>query len=452
MRNAFLLSIILAATAAAESPKNVIFLIADDLGMEVGCYGDKAAKTPNIDALAKAGTRFTKAFASVSSCSPSRATMLTGQPSHMNGMYGLAHAKHNFHSFAKGVSLPGILNTAGYETAVIAKHHVQPESVYPFKKVMPVGGRNGVAIAAAVKKCIQDAKGKPFFLHVGYSDPHRAAKGFGNDAKYPAAIPRVKFDPKTLPIPYHLPDADDVRGDLAEYYMSVARLDFNVGLVRKVLDETKTADTTLICFFSDNGIPFAGAKSNLYDAGVHLPMIVVKPGQKPGVVNDMMVSFTDLAPTVLDWCGLSKPDAMPGKSFLPFVEAAPQEGWDEVYGSHQFHEVTMYYPMRMVRTAKYKLIQNLANDLSYPHASDLWGSPTWQGVLARKESMMGERSVSQYLHRPKEELYDLTSDPHELTNLAGDPAHAEALGKLSKKLHAWRVRTNDPWLIKDKHE
>src|ERR671938_24415 len=118
--------------AFAVERKNVLLIVADDLGMEVGCYGDKVAKTPNIDALAAAGTRFTHGFASVSSCSPSRASLLTGMPTHQSGQYGLAHAEHNFYSLRRVKGLPAILGPAGYKTGVIAKLHVQPKEVYPF--------------------------------------------------------------------------------------------------------------------------------------------------------------------------------------------------------------------------------------------------------------------------------------------------------------------------------
>ncbi len=117
-----------------------------------------------------------------------------------------------------------------------------------------------------------------------------------------------------------------------------------------------------------------------------------------------------------------------------------------------FHRVAMYYPMRMVRTREYKLIVNLAHPLEYPSASDLWGSDMWQGVLKRGDKMMGSREVKAFLHRPKEELYDMTADPNELKNLAADPAFAKTLEDLRGKLATWREKTNDPWLIKDKHE
>ena len=440
------------ALPAVAGPKNVVLLIADDLGMQVGCYGDAVAKTPNIDALAKAGTRFTHGFASVSSCSPSRASLLTGMPTHQSGQYGLAHADHNFHSFTKTKGLPALLAPAGYRSGVIAKLHVLPKESYPFDVEMPGNGRNPVQIAEQAKKFFADCGDKPFFLLVGFTDPHRAAKGFANDGKYPPSVPVVKFDPKTVPVPYHLPDTPDVRADLADYYESVARLDSGIGLVMKVLAEAKKLDDTLVIFLSDNGIPFPGAKTTLYDAGVHLPLVIRKPGQKAGVTCNAMASWTDLTPTILDWAGVKQPANVFGRSLLPVLEQEKPEGFEVVYGSHQFHEVTMYYPMRMVRTRTHKYILNLASGLEYPHASDLWGSDSWQGILKRGDKMMGQRSVDAFLKRPKEELYDLTADPNELKNLAADPASAKVLEEMRTKLAAWRKATADPWLIKDKHE
>lgn len=441
------------ATSSFAAPKNVVMLVADDLGMQVGCYGDKAAKTPHIDKLAAAGTRFTHAFASVASCSPSRATLLTGMPTHMCGQYGLAHATHNQHSFRNVKGLPALLAPAGYRTGVVSKLHVQPKEVFPFDEEITANGKNVALVAEKAREFIDRTGDKPFFLLVGFTDPHRAGgKGFGNDAKLPGTIPIVKFDPKNVTVPNHLPDSPDVRAELAEYYQSIARLDHGVGLVLKVLEDTKRLDDTLVIFLSDNGIPFPGAKTTLYDAGVHLPLVIRKPGHKSGSTCNAMASWTDIAPTILDWAGVKPPANLPGRSLLPVLEEEKPEGWEAVFGSHQFHEVTMYYPMRMVRTRTHKYILNLAHGLEYPHASDLWGSDSWQGILKRGDAMMGQRPVKNFLNRPKEELYDLTADSAEVKNLAGDSASAKVLEELREKLAKWRKQTNDPWLIKDKHE
>jgi N-sulfoglucosamine sulfohydrolase len=443
-RLAILASIAFACPAAA-APKNVVLMIADDLGMEVGCYGDTAAKTPHIDRLAASGTRYTHGFASVASCSPSRATILTGMPTHMCGQYGLAHAEHNVFSFKKVKGLPALLAPAGYRSAVISKLHVQPKEVYPFDEEIAANGKNVTQIAEKAKDFLDRTGDKPFFLLVGFTDPHRAAKGFGNDAKLSASIPVVKFDPKALPVPNHLPDTPEVRAELSDYYQSVARLDHGVGLVMKALEDAKRLDDTLVIFLSDNGIPFPGAKTTLYDAGVHLPLIIRTPGQKPRV-NEVLASWTDLAPTILDWAGVKAPANLPGRSLLS------EASTDAVFGSHQYHEATMYYPMRMVRTRTHKYILNLAHGLEYPHASDLWGSDSWQGILRRGDTMMGSRSVKSFRNRPREELYDVAADPAEVKNLAGDPLSERVLNELRAKLAAWRKATNDPWLIKDMHE
>jgi N-sulfoglucosamine sulfohydrolase len=370
----------------------------------------------------------------------------------MCGQYGLAHADHNAATFRKVKGLPALLAPAGYRSGVIAKLHVQPKEVYPFDEEINVNGRNVALVAEKTKTFITGCGDKPFFLLVGFIDPHRAAKGFGNDAKYPAGTPSVRFDPKTLPVPYHLPDTPDVRADLADYYQSIARLDHGVGLVLKAIEELGKKDDTLIIFLSDNGMPFPGAKTTLYDAGVHLPLVIHKPGQKPGQTTAAMASWTDITPTILDWVGLKPPTNLPGRSLLPVLESEQPAGWDVVYGSHQYHEVTMYYPNRMTRTRTHKYLLNLAHQLPFPHASDLWGSDSWQGILNRGDKMIGKRSVESYINRPREELYDLRTDPDELHNLASDPRHAAVLADLRKRCHDWQERTNDPWLIKDKHE
>jgi N-sulfoglucosamine sulfohydrolase len=442
-----------AVPPAAAAPKNVVLLIADDLGLQVGCSGDPAAKTPHIDKLAAGGTRFTNGFASVASCSPSRATILTGMPTHMCGQYGLAHGDHNAASFKKVKGLPALLAPAGWRSGVIAKLHVQPKEVYPFDEEIAANGRNVVQIAEKAKDFIQRSGEKPFFLLVGFTDPHRAgAVGFGNEIKLPATVPSAKFDPKTIPVPNHLPDSPEVRAELADYYQSVARMDHGVGLVLKVLEDAKKLDDTLVIFISDNGIPFPGAKTTLYDSGVHLPLIIRRPGQRSGIVNEAMASWTDLAPTILDWAGVKPPAGLPGRSLLPVLEEPKPAGFDVVFGSHQYHEAAMYYPMRMVRTRTHKYILNLAHGLEYPHASDLWGSDSWQGILKRGDAMMGKRPVKDFLKRPKDELYDLAADPAEVKNLAASPEHAKTLEELRSKLAAWRKATNDPWLIKDLHE
>jgi N-sulfoglucosamine sulfohydrolase len=442
------------SVSAADKPRrNVVLLIADDLGLEVGCYGDRGARTPNLDALAKRGVRFSHAFAAVSSCSPSRSVIYTGLHTHTSGQYGLAHEEHNFHTRGGVRSLPSYLRVARYRTGIIGKTHIVPRSVYDFDEEIQATGRNGAEMAKQARAFIDASGDKEFCLVMGYTDPHRAGKRFTNEKKHPG-IKEVTFDPKDVTVPPFLPDQPDVRADLAEYYQAVNRLDQGVGHLLDVLKTTGRDKDTLVIFLSDNGIPFPGAKTTLYDSGIHLPLIVYHPGQKKaGLVNRAMASWVDILPTILDWAGLKPPARLPGRSLLPILEEDNPQGWDEVYASHTFHEVTMYYPQRMCRTRKYKYIRNLAHQLTYPLASDLYDSLTWQSILKRGgKGMMGKRSVAQFLHRPAEELYDVEKDPAETHNLAGDAAHARTLAALRKKVREWQEKTKDPWLVKYTHE
>jgi len=451
MRNflaAFFLCVVAAGAFAEPARHNVVLMVADDLGLDLGCYGNTAIKTPNIDALAKSGARFTHAFACVASCSPSRSTLYTGQHTHSNGQYGLAHATHHFHTKANVLSLPKLLKPAGYRTGIIAKNHVIPKEVYPWDAEIAGNGRNVLQMAQQARKFIEESGDRPFLLVLGFTDPHRAAKGFGQPIK---GVPDVTYDPKEVIVPYHLPDHPDVRADLADYYRSISRLDYGVGEMMKVLQDTKHGDDTVVIFLSDNGRPFPGGKTTLYDAGVHLPLIIQAPAKKPAACT-AMASWIDIAPTVLACAGVKQPPGMIGRSLLPLLGTEKADGWDEVFGSHQFHEITMYYPVRMLRTRTHKYLLNLAPQLEYPFASDIFGSASWQCVLKNKLPNLGLRTVEQFLHRPKEELYDLTKDPNELRNVASDPAYRELLEDMRKRVRAWQEKTNDPWLVKYEHE
>jgi N-sulfoglucosamine sulfohydrolase len=450
-----LLSLTTFSRAADAPSRNVVLLIADDLGLDLGCYGNSKIKTPNLDALARRGTRFSHAFASVSSCSPSRAVIFTGMHTHTNGQYGLAHATHNQHSFESVKSLPRLLNDAGYRTGIIGKVHVLPKEVYPFSTTITQGLAGNRDVAAMAKKAGQffaDSKDKSFCLVMGFSDPHRAAVGFANDKSY-TGVPETKYDPKDVIVPYHLPDRPEVRAELADYYQSASRMDHGVGLVLDELKKAGHADDTLVLFVSDNGIPFPGAKTTLYDAGVRLPLIIASPAQKKrGVTCAAMASWVDLTPTICAWAGVKPAPNVAGRSLLGVLDEENPKGWDQVFASHQFHEITMYYPIRMLRTRKHKYLLNLGHKLEYPSAADIYHSKTWQGILERRDKTLGQRGMEAFLYRPREELYDLEADPNELHNVAGEAKYADVLAELRGKVADWQKQTKDPWVVKQKYE
>lgn len=433
--------------AAAGRQRNVLLLISDDQGLDLGCYGTPVA-TPRIDRLAREGTRFSHAFAAVSSCSPSRAVIHTGLYGHQNGMYGLQHDVHH-QSLLDGIeTLPSLLRRAGYATALVGKKHIGPDKAFPFEAEL-VPERSGIRdvreMAVAAASFIRSTSDRSFFLTVAYSDPHRAATDYGNDRAWPGVKP-VRYDPAKVHIPQHLPDIPAVRQDLAEYYESLSRLDSGVGMLLDLLADSGRADDTLVVFLSDNGRPFPGAKTNLYRPGLHLPLILRAPGSAASV-NDAMVSWTDIAPTVLDWAGVPLPSySLSGQSLLPILGKAGDPARDAVFASHEFHEINQYYPMRAIHTRTHSYILNLAHPLDYPIAGDVAGSPSWKAIAADPAIPLGKRSQAAYLRRPAEELYDLTHDPDELVNLAADPAYADVRDTLRARLLEMRKTTRDPWL------
>lgn len=436
------------AQGGGAKRRNVLLLISDDQGLDLGCYG-VAVRTPQIDALARQGTRFTQGFAAVSSCSPSRAVINTGLYTHQNGMYGLQHDVHH-QSLLPGIeTLPSLLRRAGYATALVGKKHVGPDSAFPYE-VELVPERSGIRdvreLAVAASSFIRSTDDRPFFVTVAYSDPHRAAVDYGNDRAWPGVKPAI-YDPRRVAVPSHLPDLPAVRQDLAEYYESLSRLNAGVGMILDDLAATGRADDTLVIFLSDNGRPFPGAKTNLYDPGLHLPLIVRAPGAG-AAINDAMVGWTDIAPTVLDWTGVAPPGAykLSGTSLLPILGKAGDPTRTAVFASHDFHEINQYYPMRAIRTRTHSYILNLAWQLSYPIAGDVAGSPSWKAIAADPAIRLGRRAQAAYLQRPGEELYDLARDPDELANVAADPAYAGIKAELAERLRAVRAGTHDPWL------
>src|SRR5688572_24993848 len=447
---AILMGVLCSPVVAA--PKNLVLFVADDLGREVlGCYGNPVIKTPNFDALAKDGARFTSAFCTTASCTASRSVILSGVHNHRTGLYGHEHDHHHFRAFENLRTLPVMLADAGYRTARTGKFHVAPEEVFKFQQVLPPS-------PVRFHKFIEEDPSKPFFFYFCTNEPHRP---FAHD-------PEDGIDPKDVVVPDWLPDTPECRQELALYYASTRRVDKALGRLIDVLKKTKTYHETLILFISDNGAPFPGSKTNLYEPGMRLPCILKLPKPaKPGHVNDAMISWVDITPTLLDFAGVKPlssreefarrkgydpPPDLQGRSFLSIVETDRPAGWDEIYASHTFHEITMYYPMRVVRTRTHKLIWNIAHPLPFPFASDLHDSKTWQGALQRNLMHLGRRPVKDYLRRPKFELYDLKADPDEVRNLADDAEQGPLLTELIPKLKEFQAQTEDPWLLKWDYE
>lgn len=453
--------------------RNILLMIADDLGRETtSCYGSTAVQTPNLDSLAASGTRFDLAFASTASCSGSRTTIYTGLHTHNNGCYGLSHGRHGFQTHRNIETAPQIFNDLGYRTGILGKVHVGPDSGYPWQVREESETRNVAFIADRAEAFMQDASqnGEPFFLTIGFVDPHRdigCRGGFGNvEGNYDARLQDCHYAPSEVEIPSWTTDLPEVRQELAEYYRSIRRMDQGVGMILQHLKDLGLEDNTMVVFMSDNGPPFINSKTTLYDAGIRLPLLVRVPGYTPGIANSHMVSWVDILPTFLDWAGHEgrQPAAgfwgpRQGRSFLPIVahSGAPEVAseWSRVFGSHTFHEVTNYWPTRYMRDRRYKYHRNVCWRLEFPFAMDLYASLSFEAIRnsgdaeSGKPAMVGQRTLKDYIFRPPEELYDLEADPSEVCNLAADPAHQDKLLEMRKALEQWQDNTQDLWLWKD---
>ncbi|XZE51322.1 sulfatase family protein [Planctomycetaceae bacterium SH139] len=486
---------------AAE--KNIIFFITDDESPTLGCYGDPVAHSPALDVLAADGVLFRNAFATTASCSASRSVVMSGLHNHKNGQYGHTHHFHKFASYHNVVSLalPRVLANVGYRTAQIGKYHVAPEPVYHFETYLSGPARNPVKMAENCREFLGDRTDeRPFFLYFGTADPHRGGgldktselrlqpDLFGNRPNreaYPG-VDEVFFDPAEVPIPKFLPDTPETRSELAQYYQSCARVDAGLARLIDILKENDLYDKTMIVFTADHGMAFSGGKTTVYEPGLRVPLVVRNPYVATrGVETAALVSHIDITPTLLDFAGgldaatngpssWVNPDqfwrergealkenrsggnqfrSYHGRSWLATLAKPQQEHWDTIFASHTFHEIQMYYPMRVVRDKQYKLIWNIAHGLPYPFASDLWAASSWQAqYLQGPDTPYGQKTVDQYVHRPAFELYDIVNDPDETTNLADDPKFASVLSDYKNRLRQHQEEMEDPWIMKWSYE
>jgi len=449
----------------SNSRPNIVLIVSDDHGREaLGCYGNPVVQTPALDALAGEGVRFSTSFCTTASCAASRSVILTGLYNHTNGTYGHTHGCHHFACFDDVVTLPAILQESPYRTGRVGKQHYAPDSLFPFDWGHPAGkfGRDDVRMSESCREFIRAPA--PFFLYWCSMNPHRGGAleshplqpdGFGNPpGSFPGDEEQTYTDDEVV-VPPFLSDTPETRAELAQYYQSISRLDRGIGRLVEILKEEGKYENTVIIYISDNGAAFPASKTTLYEPGMCLPCIVRSPlHQNRGTSCDGLVTWADITPTVLDFAGLyAQPEDFHGRSFRGIIdEESPEEWREEVYAAHTFHEITNYYPMRVVRTKEHKFIWNIAWKLDYSFASDLWRSASWQGALRDGLKELGARTVDAYVHRPRFELYDLEADPNEAANLADSPAHAGLVDSFCQKLKRFQEETRDPWLHKWTYE
>jgi N-sulfoglucosamine sulfohydrolase len=421
---------------------NIVMFISDDHGIDfVGCYGNPDVRTPNIDALAKEGTMFTRMFAASPTCAPSRSALYTGlYPAH-NGCMGN-------HTTCRSdiTALPTYLSRLGYRVVLAHKAHTIPKEVFSFEHIpaqLPKNPANrrtyrmeGLDTKAIDNLLAEHAKTRsdtPLCLIVADSSPHVVWEQ------------NKDFDPAKLKLPPWFVDTDLTRKALANYYQDIATLDKRVGEVRAALKRHRFEANTLFIYTTDQGSEWPHSKWTCYDAGLHVPFIAVWPGvTKPGTRCDALISFVDVTPTFIDIAGGEQPKNLDGKSFLPVLAGKENTFRDYIYASHTRDGNMNIFPQRCVRDTRYKYILNLdpestwtthwtkVPDIPESH-KEVWD--TW--TEKAQTDPHAARIVALNEHHPQEELYDTQSDPHELTNLATIPEMAPTLRRMRQQLAEW---------------
>ena len=431
---AFITFVSLSIQAADKSQKsfesfpNFILFITDDISWDdLGCYGSKVAQTPHLDQMAKEGMRFNNAYLSISSCSPSRCSLISGRYPHNTGAAEL----HTTLPADQPV-FPEALQKAGYYTVLSGKHHMGKAVDRGFNKVS--GGKGPGKEEDWVPILKERPKDKPFFFWFASSDAHRGWK-INKDAPI--------YKPEDMEVPPYLYDGPVTREDLANYMHEVSRTDFYMGQLRKELKKQGIEKDTYIIYMADNGRPFPRCKTRLYDSGIRTPFLIARPGTIKPAVTDSLISSIDISATILELAGAKKDKRVQGVSFASILEDPKAKTRDYVFAEHNWHVYQAHE--RMVRFGNFLYIRNnfpnqpnlcYESDDHYPAGAELW-----KAHAAGKTNPNQHQIFANY--GPPEELFQVNEDPHQLSNLADDPKHAKALKQARVLLTEWTQQTGD---------
>lgn len=445
--SALALSLSACAAPEAEGPPNILLIVSEDNGPELGAYGNPYARTPHLDALANEGVLFDRAYVAQAGCSPSRAAFLTGLYPHQNGQIGLATWRYGMFD-ASTPNMASLLKDAGYRTGMIGKLHVNPEEAFPFDFRAIEGSnfkRERLEEYATEARRFIAAGDEPFFLSVNYPDAHRPF------LRQVDGLPEEPLDAHEVrTLDYMGVDTPDLRKQTADYYNSMERLDASIGRLLTELDESGKVDETLVIYLGDHGADLLRGKRTSYEGGVRVPLIIRWPGRaEAGAVRRELVSLVDLLPTVLEAAAVAVPGDLAGRSLVKLLAEEPDDWRRYLFTEFHVHSNHNYFPQRTVRDDRFKLIQNLMPDELNPGADftidRFFGGDSLRSALAKEPARI--RAAYERMRQPPEfELYDLEADPYEFDNLAGDEAYTAELERLGDALEAWRRQTGDPLL------
>jgi len=416
-----------AATFIKRSKRpNIVMVLSDDHSYhDAGCYGNNAVRTPCIDQLAGEGMKFDNAFTVTAMCTPSRSACYTGLYPHRNG----AHPNHS--QIREGIkTLPAYFKDLGYRVVLAGKTHIRPRESFPFEYIK----------LEEVDTFLKGVGDEPFCLIIATNDPH---------GPFPKPPPGEEYNPNNVIIPPYIEDTQRTRENIAAYYYAVTSLDNQVGMHRESLRKYGFEENTFFLYAGDHGHGFPFAKWTLYDAGIKVPMVAYWQGHiEPGSITGAMVSFVDILPTFIECAGGSPVKTLDGKSFLPVLEGRRAEHHDVIFATHTTHNINFgshFYPIRAIRTKKYKYINNLNYEGTFN--CTVTRGEIYNLTDAQRKAREGDPAVERaykYQHRPEEELYDMENDPFELKNIIEEKS--ELAEELRGQLVEWMTQQNDPLL------
>jgi N-sulfoglucosamine sulfohydrolase len=428
--------------ASSHARPNIVVLHCHDLGRFLGCYGHATVTSPNLDGLATSGIRLADAFGTAPQCSPARASLFTGRWPHANGVLGLTHANFGWDLHPGEQHLAGRLRAAGYQTVLEGTHHEsrrlpdwQVAQRLGFDQVDSSGFAADVAQRALRDLDAAGDDARPFYLQVGFEEPHRLAGS--RDAPGVTGFLGDHLEPdwtNGVWIPPYLHDSASAREEIAELQGAIRHMDEAAGTVLNGLRERGLEEETLVVFTTDHGLALPRAKCTLYEPGLQVAMLARYPARGWGggrSIGDGMVSHLDLVPTVLELLELPQDPSLHGHSLVPMFDGLPYDRRRLVFGEMTHHDY--YDPRRSVRTPRFKLIANFSSAPAFMDCSQSW-SPRCNPVANPLDS------------HPPLELFDLADDPDELTNLADRPEYAATMAELAVALLDWMRTTGDPLL------
>lgn len=436
MREIFALCVglmLVAATRAAERP-NILWLTCEDMGPHLGCYGDEYAVTPNLDAFARRGMRYMNANSNAPVCAPARTAIISGM---YPASIGAEHMRSEVTLPRDFRLFPQYLREAGYYCTNNSKED------YNLTKVGQVWDESSQTAHWRNRPA-----GQPFFAVFNHTITHESQ--IRNQIGRKDRI----HDPAKVRVPAYHPDTPEVRRDWAQYHDRITMMDRAVAANLQELEKAGLAENTIVFFYSDHGSGMPRNKRWLYQGGLRVPMIVYFPPKwrqlaprdyREGGTSQRLVGFVDLAPTVLSLAGIKPPEWMQGGAFAgPHETAEPEYS----YGSRARMD-ERYDLARSVRDKRYNYIRNYMPHRPYgQHLSYMWETPTtrvWQQLF--REGKLNEVQARFWRAKPAEELYDLETDPEEVTNLVDSPQHGAVLNRMREAHREWASRARDVGLL-----